>query len=86
MLYPISHLPDFPMHFKNSFVYKLLYVCTCMYVHIYRNTVGFLPEIATKVISSWLTWGNGLKFIQEMKIMSEVHWYFGYSVLRKYSN
>lgn len=59
-----------------------MYVC----IYIYRNTVGFLPEIATKVISSWLTQGNGLKVIQEMKIMSEVHWYFGYSVLRKYSN
>lgn len=86
MLYPISHLPDLPMHFKNSFVYKLLYVCARRYVHIYGSTVGFLPEIATKDISSWLTWGNELKFIQEMKIISEVHWYFAYSVLKYYSN
>lgn len=74
MLYPISHLPDIPMSFENSFVYKLLYVCTCTYAHIYRNTVGFQPEIATKVVPSRLTWGNRLKFFQEMKIITEVHW------------
>ena len=48
------------------------------------STVKLQTKTATKGISSWMAWGNGLKFIQEVKISSEDYLKnFTYSILTR---